>query len=616
MTEHILAQITSILFLGIGSQWVAWRMRLPSILMLLVAGFVAGPVTHHQWIDPDAMFGDVLMPFVSVSVGLIMFEGGLTLKFRELDDIGPVVLRLVSLGAAVTWGMTILLARLCLGWDWALCALLGAILVVTGPTVIMPLLRFLQPNRQVASALKWEGIMIDPVGALLALLVFESIHHGMGEHGVTWHHFPLAAAWGFGKTLLAGGLTGGVGALWIYHFYKRHWVPEYLQSPFALMVAVLAFAGANFFQHEAGLLATTVMGLILANQKHVDIRHILEFKENLRVLLISVLFIVLSARLHLEDFSALPLGGVLLFLLGLLLVVRPATVWLSCAGSSLKTSERWFLSWMAPRGIVAAAVASVFSMRLVEDGMAGAELLTPVIFVVIVGTVLVYGLTAPAVARRLNVSSPDPQGVLIAGAHDLGRGLGMALQKEGFKVLMVDNNRQHINQARMDGLPVHYGSILSEDAFDELDLAGIGRFIALTPNHRVNSLAAIHFSEMFGRTGVFQLPDHPGKSQRTESFSEGLQGRTLFSKETTYEWFNERLGAGYVIKRTAMTENFDFEDFRSEYQSDVCPMFLVTENKKLHIITTGQAIKPGKGQVLISLVPVLSDKQPSKIDQE
>jgi hypothetical protein len=358
------------------------------------------------------------------------------------------------------------------------------------------------------------------------------------------------------------------------------------------------------------------MGLILANQKHVDIRHILEFKENLRVLLISVLFIVLSARLHLEDFSALPLGGVLLFLLGLLLVVRPATVWLSCAGSSLKTSERWFLSWMAPRGIVAAAVASVFSMRLVEDGMAGAELLTPVIFVVIVGTVLVYGLTSPAVARRLNVSSPDPQGVLIAGAHDLGRGLGMALQKEGFKVLMVDNNRQHINQARMDGLPVHYGSILSEDAFDELDLAGIGRFIALTPNHRVNSLAAIHFSEMFGRMGVFQLPDHPVKSQRTESFSEGLQGRTLFSKETTYEWFNERLGAGYVIKRTAMTGNFDFEDFRSEYQSDVCPMFVVTENKKLHIITTGQAIKPGKGQVLISLVPVLSDKQPSKIDQE
>ena len=218
MSEHVLTQVTLILFLGIGSQWLAWRLKLPSILMLLLAGFIVGPVMGHQWLDPDALFGDLLMPLVSVSVGLILFEGGLTLKFRELDEVGTVVIKLVTVGAVVTWGLSILLARWCLGWDWALCALLGAILVVTGPTVIMPLLRYLQPNRQVSFALKWEGIMIDPVGALLALLVFEAIHHGLSDQGIQWTEFPLQVALGFLKTFLAGGITGVIGALWIYFF--------------------------------------------------------------------------------------------------------------------------------------------------------------------------------------------------------------------------------------------------------------------------------------------------------------------------------------------------------------------------------------------------------------
>ncbi|MEC9130534.1 MAG: cation:proton antiporter, partial [Verrucomicrobiota bacterium] len=212
MGESILAQITLILFLGIGSQWLASRLRLPSILLLLVVGFVVGPFTDHRWVDPDPLIGDLLMPLVSLSVGLIMFEGGLTLKFRELDAIGSVVIRLISVGALMTWGLSLLLARFALGWDWPLCALVGAILVVTGPTVILPLLRFLQPTRQVASALKWEGIMIDPVGALLALLVFETIHHGLGEHGAQWTQFPTYAFMGFFWTLVIGGVAGCLGA--------------------------------------------------------------------------------------------------------------------------------------------------------------------------------------------------------------------------------------------------------------------------------------------------------------------------------------------------------------------------------------------------------------------
>jgi NhaP-type Na+/H+ or K+/H+ antiporter len=601
MSDSILVQITLILFLGIGSQWLASRLRLPAILLLLVVGFVVGPLMNHRWVNPDALMGDLLMPLVSLSVGLIMFEGGLTLKFRELDAIGSVVMRLISIGALITWGLSLLLARLALGWDWPLCALVGAILVVTGPTVILPLLRFLQPTRQVASALKWEGIMIDPVGALLALLVFETIHHGLGEHGAQWTQFPNHALMGFFWTLLIGGVVGSVGAGLVYFFFKHHWVHEHQQTPFALMVAVSAFTLSNHFQHESGLLATTLMGVILANQSQVDVRHVLAFKENLVVLMISTLFIVLSARLELATFSALPVFGSLCFLLGLLLVVRPLTVWVSCLGSSLNRSERLFLSWMAPRGIVAAAVASVFSMRLVDAGMAEAAQLTPVVFMVIVGTVLVYGLTAGPVARWLGVSNPDPQGVLIAGAHTLGRSLGKVLKESGFRVLMVDNNPQNIHQARMDGLPVHFGSILGDHLEDDLDLAGIGRLIALTPNHRVNSLAALHFSELFGEREVYQLADIASNHSKRDAFSAGLQGKTLFHESASYAQLQERLQQDQRIKCTSLTESYTFEDAKRSMGETLLPLFIIHSKGALQIIQAGQSVQPTPGQTLISL---------------
>ncbi len=601
MSDSILVQITLILFLGIGSQWLASRLRLPAILLLLVVGFVVGPLMNHRWVNPDALMGDLLMPLVSLSVGLIMFEGGLTLKFRELDAIGSVVMRLISIGALITWGLSLLLARLALGWDWPLCALVGAILVVTGPTVILPLLRFLQPTRQVASALKWEGIMIDPVGALLALLVFETIHHGLGEHGAQWTQFPNHALMGFFWTLLIGGVVGSVGAGLVYFFFKHHWVHEHQQTPFALMVAVSAFTLSNHFQHESGLLATTLMGVILANQSQVDVRHVLAFKENLVVLMISTLFIVLSARLELATFSALPVFGSLCFLLGLLLVVRPLTVWVSCLGSSLNRSERLFLSWMAPRGIVAAAVASVFSMRLVDAGMAEAAQLTPVVFMVIVGTVLVYGLTAGPVARWLGVSNPDPQGVLIAGAHTLGRSLGKVLKESGFRVLMVDNNPQNIHQARMDGLPVHFGSILGDHLEDDLDLAGIGRLIALTPNHRVNSLAALQFSELFGEREVYQLADIASNHSKRDAFSAGLQGKTLFHESASYAQLQERLQQDQRIKCTSLTESYTFEDAKRSMGETLLPLFIIHSKGALQIIQAGQSVQPTPGQTLISL---------------
>ena len=602
MSEAILVELTWIVLLGIGSQWLAWRLRIPSILLLLAVGFVAGPVTG--WLDPDAILGDLLMPVVSLSVALILFEGGLTLELRELRSVGRAVWNLVSIGALVTWVLTTLAAWVFLGWSVPLSLLFGAILVVTGPTVIMPLLRHLQPNKQVSSVLKWEGIVIDPIGALLALMVFEAINAG-----AVWRELPMQAVLGFGKTIVIGCSLGGLGAWALSRCFSRYWVPEYLQNPVSLMACVGLFTASNHFQRESGLLTVTLMGMLLANQSRASVRHVLEFKENLRVLLISGLFIVLAARLELESFRQLPVAGSLGFLAALLFIVRPASVMMASLGTSLSQYERWFLSWMAPRGIVAAAVAAIFALRLESQGVARAGELVPVTFIVIVGTVSIYGLTSGILARRLGISNPNPQGVLFVGAHQLIRDIAKALHEEGVSVLLVDNNRQNINIARMAGLPVHYGSILYEHSIDELDLAGIGRMVAMTPNSEVNALASLHFVEAFGREGVFQLPLNPEEKKPTKGVASGLQGRQLFSESDCHEALEQLFESGAVIKKTKLTESFDYETFTEQYGLNAVPMFSVSEEGQVDIAVSGSKFSPLDGAKIIALVrPITSSE--------
>lgn len=600
MSEQILIELTSIVLLGIGAQWLAWRLRIPSILLLLAVGFLAGPV--FGWLDPDAILGDLLMPVVSLSVALILFEGGLTLDLRELRSVGRAVWNLVSIGAAVTWVATSLAAWMLLGWDLPLAVLFGAILVVTGPTVIMPLLRHLQPNRQVASVLKWEGIVIDPIGALLALMVFEGI-----QGGALWKELPLQALMGFGRTILIGTVLGGLGAWVLSRCFSRYWVPEFLQNPVSLMACVGLFAVSNHLQHESGLLTVTLMGMLLANQTEARVRHVIEFKENLRVLLISGLFIVLAARLDLDSFRQIPIAGSIGFLLLLLFIVRPAAVMCSSLGTSLSTSERLFLSWMAPRGIVAAAVAAIFALRLEEQGMVGAGELVPMTFLVIVGTVSVYGLTSGYLARRLKISNPNPQGILFVGAYELVRDIARSLHEEGVSVLLVDNNHENVAAARMVGLPVHYGSVLSEHAVDELDLAGIGRVVAMTPNSEVNTLASLHFSEIFGREGVFQLPPSHHEQNPRKALAEALQGRQLFSEEASYDQLNGLLRRGATVKKTKLTESFSLEDFYQLYGDGCLPMFAVTESGSVKVARAGSPFLPVIDSKVIALVVAVNE---------
>ncbi|MEE8105180.1 MAG: sodium:proton antiporter [Planctomycetota bacterium] len=594
MIDPTLRGLAALVVLGIAAQWFAWRLRLPSILLLIIAGFFAGP-EFANLVDPDQMFGASLFPLVSCSVAIILFEGGLTLTYRELGEHAKVVRRLVTWGALLTWGLVSGAAWLFLGFHSELAVLLGAILVVTGPTVVGPLLRQVRPTGAAGPILKWEGIVIDPIGAVLAVLVLEAILHGGGSA------ITQTALMGVLKTVFWGGLFGALGAWVLVMLLRRYWVPDSLHNPVALAIVLLAFAAANAKAEEAGLLSVTLMGVALANQKAVPIRHILEFKENLRVLLISSLFILMAARLRVADLQQLD-AGLVGFLLVLILIIRPLVVFACTWRTGLKNNERALIAWLAPRGIVAASVASVFAFRIEQHGGAAeAARLVPVTFLTVIATVSVYGLTAGPVARWLGLSTANPQGALIVGAHPFARMLALALQNAGVRVVIADTNAGAISAARMAGLPVYLGNVLADHAEEELDLQGVGRLLALTANDEVNALCAAHYRHLFGSEKVFQISQ--GEIARgVEPLPAHLSGRYLFDEEVRYADLQKRYANGEVVKATKLSEQFDFAAWRELYGADALPLAILDESGTLTLAAQNRVLEPKAGHTLLAFV--------------
>ncbi len=581
--------------LGIGAQWIAWRIGLPSILLLLVFGFIAGPATG--FIDTNSLFGDLLLPIVSVSVAVILFEGGLSLKFSELREIRSVVRNLVTIGVLVSWVVTAAASYYLFDFDFRIAVLLGAILVVTGPTVIIPMLREIRPSGRVGSIIKWEGIVIDPIGALLAVLVFEAIIAGGVEQATEKVAFSVL------QSFVVGGVIGFASAQAMVLVLRRHWVPDHLQNAFSLMIVIAVFTISNYMQPEAGLITVTIMGIALANQKKVSVRHIMEFKETLRVLFISTLFILLAARLTAEDVRYVTNFASLAFLLVLFFVGRPLSVFISTYWSNLNLKEKLFLSWMAPRGIVAAAVSSVFALRLEQAGIPRAEHLVDVTFLVITATVTVYGLTTFPLAKRLGIAKPNPQGVLIVGAHSWARKIAKFLSDNGFTVSLVDSNWANVTSARQEGLKAYYENILLEEVTETIDLDGIGRLLALTPNDEVNSLAALHFVDIFGRARVYQLTRQSKfRTVSEQTIPTHLSGRFLFTPEATFSYLARKFSAGAVIKKTPITAEFTYADFKSRYGDKAMPMFLIRENGELVPYAHDNVPTPQPGQQLVALL--------------
>ena len=622
------------LVLGIGflCQLAAYRLRIPSILLLLLAGFGLGQV-----VAPETVLGrDVLFGGVNLAVGVILFEGALSLRLRDLRGLNRAVWRLCTLTVALALGL-ITAAAVVAGVDWRLALLLGALLVVTGPTVIAPIVRQLRPTRRVSSMLRWEGIVVDPIGAVLAVLVFQAVILSPPEGALA------AAAVTLTRTLLISTVVALAGGAFLEVAMRRHVIPDFLEGVAFLAVAVVGLTASNALQNESGLLTVTILGIYLANRPGLRLEPVRAFTEHLQVLIVGSLFVLLAGRVSPAEVASV--GPTALVFVGLLiLVVRPASVWLGLAGTEATREERTLLGFMAPRGIIAASVTSIFALEIENAAIEARQLaahgaesaqealalqadadrlqqlvvasadLVPLVFVTIVLTVTVYGLGVGRLAERLGLATTVPRGILIAGAPVWARQAAGRLMELGVPTLLVSSAPGEVSQARMAGLRVERTHILSEYAVEDMELAGISALVAVTHDDDTNSTAAREFAHTLGRDSTFQVRRQserltevgPHGSQAPVGGVTGrrqtagrLTARLAFSPPLSAPELEQATRDGMQVRATKLTPQHTLEDFRARQPGAVL-LFTVADG--LARVVTASGPVPQSGVTLIALV--------------
>jgi NhaP-type Na+/H+ or K+/H+ antiporter len=588
-------ELAGIIILGILAQWMAWRLKIPAILPLILIGLLVGPIAAEfftedgsKWIEPiwngkNGLFpGESLYNFVSLAISIILFEGGLTLKRNEIRNLGPVITKLITVGAAVTFFGAGIVAHYLFGLRWDLSFLFAGLVIVTGPTVITPILRNIPLKKDVSTVLKWEGILIDPIGALVAVLVFEFISVE-GDSGFTQTAFIE-----FGKIVLFGTTFGFTFAHGLAFAINRKFIPHYLLNVVSLSVVLLVFIESEIFAHESGLLAVVVMGMVLGNMKLENIKELLYFKESLSVLLISILFILLAANMNIEDlmllydWKTLALFGIVVF------IIRPLAVFVSTKGSNLAINERIFISWVGPRGIVAAGIASLFGSKLIAKGVEGAEYITPLVFMIVLGTVLLNATTARLFAKLVGVFLTKSEGVLIVGASRLSRIVGKYLFENGRHVVLIDSNESNINNAKKLGLEAFTSNIYSDNLADNIELNDVGFLLALTGNSEINKYAITKYGAQFGEHGSFRL-----MSPKEQSGVEMLSEKEIFSPSANFNMLMK------IVEEHPAVHEIEIEDHKHYNQllldfsesQDRAAFFLKDQKGELHVINPSLEIK-------------------------
>ncbi len=587
--------------LGIGAQWVAWRTGWPAIVLMLAAGFLAGPV--FGIFDPQHAFGDLLEPMVAIGVALILFEGGLSLDYRELRHSGDAVWRLATIGVVIGWALGAFAAHEIANLAWPVAVLFGGILVVTGPTVVIPLLRQSSVQTRPASILKWEAIVNDPTGALCAVIAYEYFRIVAERPEATlWEVVPPMII-----AVILSGLIGYAAAKAIAWAFPRGAIPEYLKVPVLLTSVIGVFVLCNQIEHEAGLLAVTVMGVALANMHVSSLRSIHPFKQNIAVLLVSGIFILLSASLTVDDLRYLdPRTGTgmsfLLFLLALLFVVRPATILISLLFSKVPWNERLFLAWIAPRGIVLVAISGLFALRLNELGYADGNLLIGLSFAVVVVTVFAHGFTIDIAARLLKVKGDTRPGLLIVGSTPWSIALAEEMKALGTGVMIVDPSWQALSEARKRGLPFYHGEILNEATEHNLDLTPYQVLVAATGNEAYNALVCNEFAHEIGRDSVYQLGQSTNETDK-HALPPSIRGRALFESGFGVSDVIERQQQGWIFRKTTLSEEFDFEDAQAKLPESAHMLLILRESGRMRFFTHVVRPDPRPGDTVISFTP-------------
>ena len=528
MEEAALISIVAILALGIFSQWLAWKIQWPSIFIMSIAGLLIGPI--FGWVNPEVALDELYSPLISLAVAIILFEGSSNLDFREIKDISKSVFRVVTLGAFLAWILGSFTAHFIAGLTWEVSFIIGGLFVVTGPTVIIPLLRNAKLKARTAAVLKWEGIIVDPAGPLLALFAYEVIKVLTNEHLSMNYLLNF-----FGGAALAALLGLAMGLL-ISVMAHRGQFPEYLKSPVILAFVLLCFTMAEVIMHETGMLAVTVMGLVLGRTKRYvsSIGNVGHFVENVSVMLTSTVFILLTASLGRETLSQIFTLPIIGFVLVMLFVVRPLSIWISTIGTELVWREKLLIGWIAPRGIVALTVAGYFAATLAEDGYEEATLLTALTFALVFITVTAHGFTLGPLAKKLNLASNEPPGVLIVGASSFSIALAAQLKEMKIPVLIVDPSQGRLRPANEAGIDTFTGQMLSERSRFSIDLAPYDTILSMTGDASYNALITQSFAPEFGFNNTFSLTAVSNHTMSKSALPISLKAHLLFEEGAAF----------------------------------------------------------------------------------
>ncbi len=582
--------LAGIIILGILAQWVAWKFKIPAILPLLLIGLLVGPIAAEflsedgtKWIEPiwngkEGLFpGESLFYFVSLAISIILFEGGLTLKMKEIKHVGPVITKLITLGSLITFFGAGLAAHYIFNLTWEISFLFSALIIVTGPTVITPILRNIPLKKDVSAILKWEGILIDPIGALVAVLVFEFI--SVEDGGA----FTKTAFIEFGKIVLFGSTFGFTFAHAINYAINKKWVPHYLLNVVALASVLGVFILSDSFAHESGLLAVVVMGMVLGNSNSPYLKELLYFKESLSVLLISILFILLSANINFEDLLLIFNWNTAILFSVIVFVIRPIGVFLSTITSKLKFNEKLFISWVGPRGIVAAGIASLFGLKLAKLGVTDAQYITPLVFMIVLGTVLLNATTARLFAKMVGVFLKKSEGILIIGASEVGRLIASYLEQNDRHVIVIDNNQSNIDKANQMGLEAIQTNVYSDSLTNDIELNDVGYLMALTANADLNTYAISKFTNQFGENGAFRLIS---SEEMQDSSNNPKQG--LFSHTDDFTSLSKTAREFPEIHEIAIKDKAHYEQLidKTNVSKDSIPLFVKDKNNEIEIISS------------------------------
>ena len=567
MSHVVATAVLCIAVAGVGAQWVAWRLRLPAIVLLFVFGLVIGPVL--QILDPATAFGAALRPLVGLAVAIVVFEGGLALEFRELRAAGDGVLRLTVVALPISFALASLAARFVGQLPWAPALLYGAITVVTGPTVVLPLLRNTRLQARPASFFKWEAIVNDPVGALMAAIVLAVMVAGGRPNG------SLAVDVVVG--LAAAGILGFGAACLFKYLIEHDLVQESLKTPMLIALTLGVYVLSNLVMEESGLAAATVFGIALANLKIRGLTELIRIKESLVVLIVSALFIVLTANLNRSLFTHLSLPIYLLTAV-MIFIVRPLTIGLATLGSDLSFKERLLTGWIAPRGIVAAAVASVAGGRLSAAGHAGGDLVMPAVFTLIASTMILHGFSLAPLARKLRLTLGDKPTLAIVGATPWTETLAQTLGKAGTPVLLIDTYPGALDEARGKGIPTLKAELLSPGGVEALREHRIDYLLAATQNDIYNSLVCTKLAPELGRGKIFQLAAAGQPNEEHEATDKEWRGHVVGIPPLS---FADMAGSRHTTASAFFLEEIESEDDLD----DEMAMLIVRANGDLFFVS-------------------------------